>query len=69
LLVGRPLVANIFEPVRSAVFSVQPCLAIGEAALDTATALWRVRAVEEGNVLVSDVLEPADWLAMKGLSL
>jgi hypothetical protein len=61
---GRPLVANIFEPVGSAVFSVQPRLAIGEASLDAATALWRVGAVEERNVLVSDVLEPADWLAM-----
>jgi hypothetical protein len=66
---SRPLVANIFEPVGTAVFSVQPCLAIGKAAFDAATALWRIWAVEEGNVLVSDVLEPADWLAMKGTSL
>ena len=64
LVGGRPLVANVLEPVGSAVFPVQPCLAIGEAALDAATALWRVRAVEEWNVLVSDVLEPAYWLAM-----
>jgi hypothetical protein len=62
---GRPLVANVFEPVGSAVFPVQPRLAISEAALDATTALWRVGAVEERNVLVSDVLEPADWLAME----
>jgi hypothetical protein len=65
LVGGRPLVANVFEPVGSAVFPVQPCLAIGEAALYAATTLWRVRAVEEWNVLVSDVLEPSDWLAMR----
>jgi hypothetical protein len=39
LLGGRPLIADILEPVGSAVFSVQPCLTIGEASLDAAATL------------------------------
>lgn len=47
------------EPVRPAILPVQPGLSIGEAACYATPALWRVGAVEEGNVLVSDVSEPA----------
>lgn len=56
----RPLVAHVLEPVGSAIFSVQPCLAIGEAALRAPSALWRVGAVEEWDVLVADIFEPVN---------
>lgn len=47
------------KPVWPAVLLVQPRLSVGEATRDTALAFWRVGAVEEGNVLVSYVAEPA----------
>lgn len=46
------------EPVGSAVLLVKPALAVCEAASDAAFAFWRIRAVEEGDVLVSDVSKP-----------
>lgn len=49
---------SILEPVRPTIFLMQPGLSISEAALDTALTFWRVRAVEEGNVLVADIAEP-----------
>lgn len=50
--------ANILEPVWSAILPVEPGLAVCEAASDAALAFRRVWAVEEGNVLVSYILEP-----------
>ncbi len=50
--------ADVLEPVRPAVLFVQPRLAVGETACDATFALWRVRAVEVGNVLVADITEP-----------
>lgn len=37
---------------------MQPGFAVGEATLNAALTLRRVGAVEEGDVLVSDILEP-----------
>lgn len=59
LLLRRPLVSDILEPIWSAVFSLQPGFTIRKFTLLTASAFWRIRAVEEWNVLVTDVLEPA----------
>lgn len=53
----------ILEPQRPTVFSFQPTLTISEATSDTAGALGVVGAVEEGYVLVTDVLEPV-YLAL-----
>ena len=50
--------ADILEPVGSAVLLVEPGLTVGEAALDAALALVGVGAVEEGDVLVADIAEP-----------
>ena len=48
----------IFEPERAAVIIIQPGLAVSKSSLDAAAALGRVRAIEEGDVLVADVAEP-----------
>ena len=57
---GRPLRthAYVLEPIWSTVLSVEPGISIGEAARDTALALGRIWAVEKGNVLIPDILEP-----------
>lgn len=52
--------ANIFEPIGTAIFPIQPLFAISEASSNATPALWRIRAVEEGDMLVSDILEPMD---------
>jgi hypothetical protein len=52
--------ADILEPVRTAVLLVQPGLAVGETARHASLALVRVGAVEEGDVLVSDIAEPVE---------
>ena len=49
---------SVLEPVRPAVFLVQPGLAVSKATLNTALTFWRVGAVEEGDVLVTDIAEP-----------
>jgi hypothetical protein len=51
-------IANIFEPVRPAIFLVKESFAVSEAARHAALALGRVGAVEEWNMLVSDISEP-----------
>ena len=57
--VGRYLIhTNILEPIRSAILLMQPALSVCQASLNTATALGRVRAVEEGDMLVSNIAEP-----------
>ena len=53
-----PLITNVFEPVRPAVFLVQPRLTIGESPLHTPLALCTIRTIEERYVLVADILEP-----------
>lgn len=60
LLLDRPFIAHLRfpEPDWPAVFSVQPSLTVGQASCNTTLAFWRVRAVEEGNVLVTDIFEP-----------
>jgi hypothetical protein len=50
--------ASILEPQRPTVFLVQPCLSVREAACDAAVTLRVVWAVEEGDMLVSDISEP-----------
>lgn len=55
---SRSVHADVLEPVRPAIFPVQPRLALGEATGDTALTLGRVRAVEEWNMLVANVTEP-----------
>jgi hypothetical protein len=59
----RPLIAHIFEPVRSAVLSIQPSFAVSKTALSAAPTLGRIRAVEERNVLVADILEPTEYVS------
>jgi hypothetical protein len=54
-----PFVAHVFEPVRSAVFAVQPSFAVGEAAFGATLTFGRVGTIEKGNVLVANVFEPA----------
>jgi hypothetical protein len=46
------------EPIRSAIFPVQPLFAVCQSSSYTASALWRVGTVEEGDVLVTDIPEP-----------
>jgi hypothetical protein len=50
--------ANVLEPVGTTVFPVKPFLAISKATSDATPALWRVWAIEEGDMLVTDILEP-----------
>lgn len=50
--------ADVLEPVGSAVFPVEPGLAIGETAGNAALALGGVGTVEEGNVLIANIAEP-----------
>lgn len=38
---------------------MEPRVTVCEAASDAATALWRIGAIEEGDVLVADITEPA----------
>lgn len=52
--------AGVFEPNRTAVVLAQPIFAIGKATDLTSFAFGRIRAVEEGNMLVTDVPEPMD---------
>ena len=52
--------ADVLEPVGSAVFPVEPGLAIGETAGDATLALGRVGAVEEGNMLIANIAEPRE---------
>jgi hypothetical protein len=59
---ARSAEAGVLEPYRTAVFAVQPCLAIREAASNAALALGGVGAVEEGDVLISDIAEPTSLL-------
>jgi hypothetical protein len=59
----RPLIAHIFEPVRSAVLTIQPSFAVSEATLSATPALRRIGAVEERNVLVADILEPTEYVS------
>jgi hypothetical protein len=57
-MLWRPFVAHVLEPVRAAILTVQPSLSVSEAALSAALALGRVRAIEEGDMLVANILEP-----------
>lgn len=50
--------ASELEPVRTAVFSVKEGFTVSETAGDAASALGRVGAVEERDVLVADITEP-----------
>jgi len=50
--------ADVLEPVGPAVLLVEEGFAVRKSARDAALALSRVGAVEEGDVLVSDVAEP-----------
>jgi hypothetical protein len=49
---------RVLEPVGSTVFLLKPRFSIGEATRDTTLTLWRIWAVEEGNMLVPNVSEP-----------
>jgi hypothetical protein len=59
----RPLIAHIFEPIWPAVLAIKPGFAVSEAALGAAPTLGRIRAVEERNVLVADILEPTQYVS------
>lgn len=50
---------DVLEPIGPAVFLMEPRITVREAASDAATTLWRIGAIEEGDVLVADVTEPA----------
>jgi hypothetical protein len=49
---------DVLEPVWTTILSVQPLLPVSEASCYATAAFRRVGAVEEGNVLISDVPEP-----------
>lgn len=51
---------GIFKPVRPAVFSMKEWFAICQSASDTALALGSVGAVEERNVLITNISEPEE---------
>ena len=56
----------MLEPDRTTIFALEPFRAVGEAAC-CAAGTFRVRgAVEEGDVLVSDILEPVGRLVRSG---
>lgn len=57
--------ANKLEPVRPAVLLVEEGLAISKPASDAALALGRVRAVEEGDMLISNITEPVISLTFR----
>lgn len=50
--------ADVLEPVRTAIFPVEPLFAVCKASRHASSTLGRVWTVKEGNVLVSNVLEP-----------
>ena len=54
---------NVFEPVWSAVFFLQKGFSVGESAGDATSTFGRVRAVEEGDVLVANIAEPREEMA------
>ncbi len=51
--------AHIFEPVGPTIFLEQEFVPIGKQARLAALTLGRIRAVEERNVLIADIAEPA----------
>jgi hypothetical protein len=51
--------ADMLEPDRPAVLTIQPRLSIRKPARRTATALGRIGAIEEGDMLVADITEPS----------
>lgn len=59
---------GIFEPVRPAVFSVEEWFTICQSAGDTALAFGRIGAVEEGNVLITNISEPKEQFSMDELN-
>lgn len=59
---------GIFEPVRPAVFSMEEWFTICQAAGDTALALGRVGAIEERNVLVTNISEPKEQFSIDELN-
>ena len=61
--------ADVFEPVWSTIFLVQPPFTVSEATCNAASALWRVWAVEKGYVLITNILEPGGKLARLNPSL
>lgn len=52
--------ADIFKPVWPAVFSMKEWFTICQSAGDAALALGRVGAVEEWNVLITNISEPEE---------
>jgi len=50
------------EPIWPAIFLIQPLFAVCKASSYAAFALRRVRAIEEGNVLITDVPKPISIL-------
>jgi hypothetical protein len=52
--------ADVLEPVRPAVLLVQEGFAVSQFAGNTALALLGVGAVEEGDMLISNVAEPTE---------
>lgn len=51
---------GIFEPVWPAVFSMKEWFTICQSAGDAALALGRIGAVEERNVLITNISEPEE---------
>lgn len=60
---GSSVHTGIFKPDVAAVLRVEPVLTVGEAARLAAGTLSVVRAIEEGDVLVSNVTKPGISLA------
>jgi hypothetical protein len=52
--------SDILEPEWSAVFSLQPRLATVELARGAPRTFRRVRAIVKGDMVVADILEPAE---------
>lgn len=59
---------GIFKPVRPAVFSMKEWFTICQAAGDTTLALGRIGAVEERNVLITNISEPEEQFSIDELN-
>ena len=56
--------ADIFEPVWSAVFSLQPWFTGVKLTSFTSLALWRIWAIEERDMIITNILEPAETISV-----
>lgn len=56
---------NIFEPVRPAVLLHQPRFSVCKSSLHTSFTFRRIWTIEIGDMLISDIAEPSERLAVQ----